>query len=364
MKDLEEIDEKLSESSNNLSLMCKIIKIGYLILPPLFTVLVFLCTSNLDITHILNNGNYSKWYKFAFILSFFIGSSIIVFSALYYFVNREEQFFIGELNEKKTLLIKYNKFKDRHTELEEFTDFLTEYTTQNIQQINTFVIYIKSIMPKLMLEILECKADKTKFYTAIQPLFNMLYENLDYIYNNGQKHLFTIALYLYDNNEESSYKLKPYYSQKPLMMKKGRGRHWQVGDGQIGSTFQNKISYNYRNIANEINPKTLNAKEDDDIRYASALSFPILNQLGDARGVFCITSNIESAFMEDEISNEIGINSCKTKETCAQIVANIIEICLIEVFGDSNDEIFATLPKDELADINIEKINREKELNV
>ena len=363
MDDLEKIDKKLSESANNLSFMCKLIKLAYMILPPLFAILVFLCTFHSNLLSLLSDENCNFLHKLLIISSIFTGCLIVVISILYYFVNKEEKFFIGELNEKKTLLLKYNDIIKTYNELEAFTDFLSEYTTENIQQINTFVIYLKSITPKLMLKIMACKHDKTKFFAEIQPLFNMLYENLDYIYSSGQKHLFTIALYLYDNNEDSSYKLKPYYSQKPLIMKKGRGRHWQVGDGQIGCTFQNKISYNYKNITDEINPKTLNSKGDDDIRYTSALSFPILNQSGEARGVFCITSNIESAFMEDDDSDKIGINSCKTKETCTQIVANIIEILLNEVFGDSNDEIFATLPEKELEDINLEKLNREKNFN-
>lgn len=355
MNEFEKIDEKLTKSSKNLSKMCSVIKVLHFFATPLFAILVFFCSLKTDAVNVIFN-NASGSYKCLVVLCTIVGIAACLISLLYYFINKEEEFFIGELNEKKNLLIKYEEISKTYNELEEYTDFYTEHTENDIKQINNFLIYIKSLMPQLITKILACKHDKTKFFNEINPLFNMLYENLDYLYDNGQKQLFTIALYLFDNNEDSNYKLKPYYSKKPVIMKKGRGRHWQVGDGQIGYTFLNKLSYNYKNIATEINPKTLNSKNDDNNKYVSALSFPVLTKNNDARGVFCITSNIESAFMCNE--DEFDFNTYKAKETCTEIIVHLIEICLNEVFGDSNSEVFSTLPPEELEDINKEKNQR------
>ena len=349
MNDLQKIDKKIKDSSNNISAMCKFIKYANVVSPTIFAVLVLVLTFNYNLLDIPFVKTHPIIAKIIFILIIAFCAFMIIISILYFFVSKEEDIFIGELNEKRNLLTKNQELISIQQEL----NLILDENLSKVKELDVFMSYIRSLFPVIITNILHCEDNNTDFYEKIKPLFLMLYDRLPYIYTQDNVQIFTMALYLYDENEKSKFVLKPYYSKKPVILGKGRGRWWKVGDGQIGLAYSNETSYNYKNIKNEINPQTLNSKPDDEIRYVSALSFPIYTLDKRVRGVFCITSNAESAFINENSEYDVAI--FKAKESCAKIVANIIELCFNERFKNSLSEPFEKLPQEEKDNIELER---------
>lgn len=349
MTELQKIDNKIKESSLNLSNMCKFIKYANVIAPTVFGIFVLILTFNYDLLNIPFVKENPIIFNIILVALIALCVFMVIISILYFFINKEEDIFIGELNEKRNLLIRNSQLE---SELENLQSILEEQLYK-VQELDVFISYIRNLFPSVLNNIIHCREDNTDFYDKIKPLFSLLYTRLAYIYSQSGVQLFTMAVYLYDANEKSDFVLKPYYSKKPDILDKGKGRWWKIGDGQIGLTFSNRVSYNYKNINDEINPQTLNCKKDDDIRYVSALSFPIYTFDGHVRGVFCITSNYESAFINQ--NTDFDTSLFKIKESCAKIVANIIELCFNERFKNSLTEPFEKLPQSEKDEIESER---------
>ncbi len=347
MKKLRCIDQKLRKSAKNLSKMCKFIKYAMAVLPIIFSIIAFLCAYQINILEF--------WLIFAnqplLIVAGITCIAMVIISVLYFFVIKEEEIFIGELNENKNLLIENKKIKQSNEDLVKYTNELLQNQFSDLIELAQFIRYIDKLFPIIISGLLQNKNNPQDFYKNFSNVMNMLYENLNYIYNPYCHQMFTLALYLFDSNEKSEYKLKPYYSQKPNMINRGKGRWWKVGDGQIGLTYMNNSSYNYQNLEEQINPKTFNTKKDDEICYVSALSFPIHYADGSVRGVFCITSNVISAFYDN--SNIFKNKISETKEVCSKTIASIIELCLNQVFP-KNEDMFVNLPKSEQESIELE----------
>lgn len=341
MSKLNNINKKIKKSSNNLSKMCKFIKYTTISVPIIFSIVAFFCTINVDILSLGKDINHPYLFPLAIILCVFM----FIISILYFFICKEEDIFIGELNENKNLLVENQKIKQANDDLNKYIDELKTNHLDNLTELSQFIRYINNLFPDIISKVLQSRSNPQDFYDNFSTFMNMLYEYLNYIYNPSCHQIFTVALYLCDKNEESNYKLKPYYSQKPDIIKHGKGRWWKIGDGQIGLTYMNNTSYNYQNLNEQINPKTSNSKQDDNICYVSALSFPIRYTNNEVRGVFCITSNLVSAFYNnsDKFQNKIS----ESKEVCSKIIANIIEMCLNEVFPKCNTSTFNNLPEQE-----------------
>lgn len=341
MKKLKNIDRKLQKSSKNLSQMCKIIKYAMAVSPIIFSIVAFLCTYKMDITEFWK----SIEHPYLFISAICICIFMVIISILYFFIIKEEEIFIGELNENKNLLLENQRIKQSNDDLNKYIDELNTNHLNDLTELSQFIRYINNLFPVIISNILHSKNTPQTFYDNFRTFMDMLYEYLNYIYNPSCHQIFTVALYLYDEREEGDYKLKPYYSQKPDIIKRGKGRWWKVGDGQVGLTYMNDSSYNYQNLDEQINPKTSNSKLDDNICYVSALSFPIHYANNEVRGVFCITSNIMSAFYNN--SNKFQNKISESKEVCSKIIANIVEMCINEVFPESNTNTFDNLPEQE-----------------
>lgn len=354
MKRLKNIDKKLRKSSSNLSKMCKFIKYAMAVAPIIFSIVAFMCTYKMNVTEFWENIE----HPFLFIIASCICIFMVIISILYFFVLKEEEIFIGELNESKNLLLENQKIKQANDDLNKYIEILNTDHLNDLTTLSQFIRYINNMLPIIISDILHCKNNPQEFYDKFRTFIDMLYENLNYIYNPSCHQIFTVALYLYDENERGDYKLKPYYSQKPDIIKRGKGRWWKVGDGQIGLTYMNNSSYNYQNLDVQINPKTSNSKQEDDICYVSALSFPIHYKNKNVRGVFCITSNIISAFYNN--SDKFQNNISKSKEVCSKIIASMIEMCLNEVFPESNTDTFGNLPELEQTAIEYENPNNKK----
>ena len=348
MKRINQIDRKIKKSSKNISIMCKIIKYSIIVLPILFSIVAFACTSNINLLQLGKDINHPTLLIIAIILCVLM----VIDSVLYFFVGREEDIFIGELNENRNLLIENQKLKQSNEDIQKYNNVLIENYLNNLTELSQFIRYINNLFPMMISRILQSRNNLQDFYNHFSDLMNILYEYLNYIYKPSCHQIFTVALYLFDPKEQSDYKLKPYYSQKPDMIKRGKGRWWKIGDGQIGLTYMNNSSYNYQNLEEQINPKTSNKKYDDDLCYVSVLSFPIHYSNGMVRGVFCITSNVISAFYNnsDKFNNKIS----ETKEVCSKTLASIIEMCINEVFENDNSALFDNLPDDEIKAISAE----------
>ena len=106
MNDLQKIDKKIKDSSNNISAMCKFIKYANVVSPTIFAVLVLVLTFNYNLLDIPFVKTHPIIAKIIFILIIAFCAFMIIISILYFFVSKEEDIFIGELNEKRNLLTK------------------------------------------------------------------------------------------------------------------------------------------------------------------------------------------------------------------------------------------------------------------
>lgn len=358
MEELKDIDEKINKSTKNISNMCKFIKYANVIASTIFGIFVLILTFNYNLLDVPFVKYHPIISKIAFIIFIAFCAFMVLISILYFFVSREEDIFIGELNEKRNIVAKNKQL----TIEQKLLNNILDDNINKIKELDVFISYIRSLFPVIISNILHCKPDNTDFYDKIKPLFSMLYDRLAYIYSQGEVQIFTMAIYLYDANEQTKYVLKPYYSKKPDILDKGKGRWWKIGDGQIGLTYSNEMSYNYKSIKEEINPQTTHSKPNDDIQYVSALSFPLYTLDKHVRGVFCITSNCESAFINE--NTEFDIALFKAKETCAKIASNIIELCFNERFSNSLTEPFEKLPQAEKDKIEQERPIEEENANL
>jgi len=347
------LNNKIKKSLKNQSELCKIIKWGYFICPMILVLLVFL-------ESIISRFNFSEYIDATIIVFVFIfGLLTIIIGILNFYIQKEEEIFIGEaLNYKEAL--------EKLQNLEEDLDSIQNLSEKEIQRANGFVNFINDSFSSIN-NLLFLENKKESFYSKLNNLLEILYGQIEFIYESNNKQLITLAIYLYDKEEQTEYKLKPYLSKKPSLMDKGRGRWWKPGDGQVGLTFLKKQPYNFNNIHTQINPTTLNYKENDKINYISAISVPLFinpteKELDNktARGVFCITSNLESAFLSEENALPQEEIAYKIKETCTKIVASIIELQFNEVFGQNlTSDPFQFLPEEDKKEIEEGKFNKQ-----
>lgn len=345
---IEKLHKTIKNGALDLSNFNKTIKIIYLCIVPIFSLLVFLKEVVLDKALIDKMGYpWNFWYVIGIII---LSTILIIFTYLFYRIQKNEDIFIKEALDHKEALENYDK-------LDEFIDEYTSSTNEEIEQIDIFIKFINDSFPAIFNKFFLENNKEENFYKNFCILMEILYDRLEYIYKKPEKQLITIALYLYDPEEPSEYKLKPYYSKKPNIMSKGKGRWWKRGDGQIGITFDKKQPFNYSNIHTQINPPTENTSPDDKINYKSTIAIPVfINPEEDnlynktVRGVFCITSNIESAFCLEEYFSHHEETSFKIRENIAKITASVIELLFNETYGrklTSISKSFNYLPSEE-----------------
>lgn len=334
-------DRRIADSSKNLSDFCKTIKWMHITLPAIFAVSVFIYT--------LITSDFT--ISFGLFCIIFVGCLTIITSILSYHVSKEESIFIGEAIELREKRIEISK-------LHSYIEKLGDYTDNEIEQSNNFVIFLANSFPYINKVIIE----REDFYSNFSAMMDQLYSLLEYIYKDPQNQLFTIALYLYDTGEPSNYKLKPFYSKKPDIMNKGQGRWWKPGQGHIGISYHSKEQYNHSNI-HEITPNTMNTRENDKTNYVSAISIPIAlnpnSPIDDRiiRGVFCITSNLEGEFQVSEDNSYHTITSFKIRENCAKTIARLIELLFNIRYGNEfNHQPFLDLPQEIINKINEETV--------
>lgn len=183
--------------------------------------------------------------------------------------------------------------------------------------------------------LLDSKDSKQNFRQTIKDIIDYLYMNLDY--NKNEREFITIAIYLYNEKDNT---LEDYYSVKPGPMgKEEKGRTWDITDtAHLCLVYNGRQEYIFSDIHNEIRPKPRQSKEDDYLYYNSAISIPILGDNLKIRGVFCLTSSNKYAFASEDPENEIKQKIYNIQNDCIYAISNVVGTLFLKTYGQQNSE--------------------------